>query len=159
MNPMEHSSLEQLLADLKQSDAAVRDRASATLWHLWFHQKGVYGFQQLMQAQKLLEEGQPDQAEALLDDVIRVQPDFAEAWNRRAVLHYTRGNYWQAIADCQKVIQLVPHHFGALHGLGLCHCAVGHYAAAIQSFRQALIVQPYATANQRMILECTAQLA
>ncbi len=155
---MEHTSIEQLLADLKQSDAAVRDRASATLWHLWFHQKGVYGVQQLMQAQTLLEEGQPNQAESLLSDIIQAQPDFAEAWNRRAVLHYTQGDYWRAIADCQKAIQLVPHHFGALHGLGLCHCALGHYAAAIQPFRQALSVQPYAVANQRMILECTARL-
>lgn len=155
---MEHTSIEQLLADLKQSDAAVRDRASATLWHLWFHQKGVYGVQQLMQAQTLLEEDQPAQAESLLSDIVQSQPDFAEAWNRRAVLHYTQGHYWQAIADCQKAIQLVPHHFGALHGLGLCHCALGHYAAAIQSFRQALSVQPYAVANQRMILECTARL-
>ncbi|MEL6901566.1 MAG: tetratricopeptide repeat protein, partial [Cyanobacteria bacterium J06606_4] len=67
-------------------------------------------------------------------------------------------NYWQAIADCQKVIELIPYHFGALHGLGLSHRAVGNFTAAIQAFRQALAVQPYAIANQRLILECTAQL-
>lgn len=155
---MDQARVDRLLAELKQSDASSRDRASAALWHLWFHQKGVYGAQQLMNAQTLLEQGQVNQAEALLNSLIEAQPDFAEAWNRRAVLRFTQAVYWQAIADCQKVVELVPYHFGALHGLGLCHRAVGNYTAAIQSFRQALAVQPYALVNQRLILECTAQL-
>lgn len=155
---MDAVQLERLLADLKQSDPVVRDRASSNLWHLWFNQKGVYGAQQLMQAQTLLQSNQVAQAESLLTSIIQAQPDFAEAWNRRAVLRYTQGDYWQAIADCQKVVQLIPYHFGALHGLGLCHSAVGNYTAAIEAFRQALAVQPYAITNQRMILECTAKL-
>jgi tetratricopeptide (TPR) repeat protein len=158
MDAMDADQVQPLLADLKGSDVALRDRASAALWHLWFHQKGVYGAQQLIQAQTLLQANQIAQAESLLSDIIQAQPDFAEAWNRRAVLRYTQSNYWRAIADCQKVIQLVPYHFGALHGLGLCHSALGNYTAAIQAFRQALAVQPYALINQRMILECTAKL-
>jgi tetratricopeptide (TPR) repeat protein len=67
--------------------------------------------------------------------------------------------YWAAIADCNQVTELVPYHFGALHGLGLCHMQLGNHTAAIQAFRRALTVQPYATANQRLILECTAQLS
>jgi tetratricopeptide (TPR) repeat protein len=155
---MDAKPVQQLLKDLKAPDEAVRDRASAALWHQWFHQKGVYGAQQLMQAQTLMQANQIAQAESLLGDIIQAQPDFAEAWNRRAVLRYTQADYKSAIVDCQKVIQLVPYHFGALHGLGLCHSAVGNYTAAIQAFRQALEVQPYALTNQRMILECTAKL-
>ncbi|MGB7087813.1 MAG: tetratricopeptide repeat protein [Phormidesmis sp.] len=158
MDPMDHNRVERLLTDLKQPDSAIRDRASAELWHLWFHQKGVYGAQQLMQAESLLHARKITEAEFILSEIIQAQPDFAEAWNRRAVLRYTQGEHWQAIADCQAVIRLIPYHFGALHGLGLCHCAVGNHVAAIQSFRQALAVQPYALANQRMILECTAKL-
>ena len=155
---MEKDRVARLLADLKRSEATVRDRATADLWHSWFHQKGVHGAQQLIEAQSLLDTGQIGQAEALLSTVLQAQPDFAEAWNRLAVLHFTQREYWQAIADCQKVIELVPHHFGALHGLGLSHRAVGNYTAAIQAFRQALEVQPYALVNQRLILECTAEL-
>lgn len=155
---MDSKRVEPLLEALKQSDPTLRDRASSQLWHLWFHQKGLYGAQQLMRAEQMLQTNQPQLAEALLSELIEAQPDFAEAWNRRAVLRYTLSDYWRAIADCQKVIQLVPYHFGALHGLGLCHSAVGNYTAAIQAFRQALAVQPYALTNQRMILECTARL-
>lgn len=153
-----NSPIEKLLAALKQPDENQRERASAALWHMWFHQKGVYGAQQLMQAQTLIDSGQANQAEQFLTDLVTIQPDFAEAWNRRAVLRYMKSDYWQAIADCQKTIDLIPHHFGALHGLGLCHSAIGNYTAAIQAFRQALAIQPYALANQRAILECTAKL-
>ncbi len=155
---MDRDRLERLLADLKRSDDSVRDRATAALWHIWFHQKGVHGAQQLMEAQTLLDAGRIGQAESLLSNILKAQPDFIEAWNRRAVLYFTQRDYWKAIADCQKVIELAPHHFGALHGLGLSHRAVGNYTAAIQAFRQALQVQPYALVNQRLILECTAQL-
>ncbi|PZO21900.1 MAG: hypothetical protein DCF25_04350 [Leptolyngbya foveolarum] len=158
MEPTPDSQIERLLAALKQPNLEQRDRASSALWHLWFHQKGVYGARQLMQAQTLLETGQTNKAETLLSKLIIAQPDFAEAWNRRATLRYIQGTHWQAIADCQKTVQLVPYHFGALHGLGLCHSAVGNYTAAIQAFRQALAIQPYALTNQRMILECAAKL-
>jgi hypothetical protein len=36
---------------------------------------------------------------------------------------------------------------------------MGEYEEAIQVFRRALVVQPYALANQRLILECTARLS
>jgi len=155
---MNSARVDRLLEELKQPDAVARDRASASLWHLWFHQKGMYGAQQLMEAQNFLDGGEVEKADALLSDIIQSQPDFAEAWNRRAVLRFVRSDYWGAIADCQKVIELVPYHFGALHGLGLSHRAVGNYTAAIQSFRAALAIQPYALVNQRLVLECTAQL-
>jgi len=48
---------------------------------------------------------------------------------------------------------------GALHGLGLCWAALGEYSAAIQAFRRAQAIQPYALANQKLILECTALMS
>lgn len=67
--------------------------------------------------------------------------------------------YRKALTDCDRVIELVPVHFGALHGKGLCQMALGNYTAAIQAFKQALDVQPYALINQKLILECTAKLS
>ena len=99
------------------------------------------------------------QAETLLTKLLEDQPDFAEAWNRRAVLYYLLGEYRKSIDDCLEVLELNPIHFGALHGLGLCYVALGEYRSAIQTFRKALEIQPYALVNQKLILECTAQLS
>jgi len=79
MDPGDTAHIERLLSDLKRSDESVREQATAGLWHLWFHQKGVHGAQQLMQAQSFLDAGQVGQCESLLTNILDVQPDFAEA--------------------------------------------------------------------------------
>lgn len=156
---MDESSINRLLEDLKNPDEAVRQRACAQLWRIWFQQKGVYGLELIQRSQVMLEAGDFTQAEAVLTELIDSQPDFAEAWNRRAVIYYILGQYKKSLADCQIVVNLNPVHFGALHGMGLCHVALGEYSAAIQAFRRALEIQPYALENQKLILECTAQLS
>mgnify|MGYP002777054391 FL=1 len=154
-----NSEIEILLEALKDSDEEKRSEATQALWQIWFAQKGVAGLQRLQQAQILLEAGESRQAESVLTELIEQLPDFAEAWNRRAVLYYVRQEFRKAIADCQTALELNPIHFGALHGLGLCYAALGEYRDAIQAFRRALEIQPYALENQRLILECTAKLS
>lgn len=156
---MDDTLIDRLLQDLKSQEEGIRDRATTTLWQIWFNQKGQYGSEILEQSQALLETKQYAEAEALLTNLIQDQPDFAEAWNRRAVLHYLQGRHKKSLTDCQKVIALNPNHFGALHGMGLCHAALGDYMAAIQAFRQTLEILPYSIINQRLILECTARLS
>jgi tetratricopeptide (TPR) repeat protein len=156
---MEPAQISVLLAALKQTDASLREQATEQLWQSWFAQKGIYGLKLLSQSQQLIDAGEMVQAEALLTQVTQDQPDFAEAWNRRAVLYYQQKKYRQALADCEQVLRLVPYHFGALHGLGLCYAALAEYGLAIQAFRRALEVQPHALINQRLLLECTARLS
>jgi tetratricopeptide (TPR) repeat protein len=136
----------------------VREQATRKIWRIWFQQKGIYGLEKIDHSQKLLDTGKIAEAEALLTELIRVQPDFAEAWNRRAFLYYSMSNYQKSLADCQQAIRLNPLHFGALHGMGLCCAALGKYSQAIQAFRSALVIQPYSLVNQKLILECTLRL-
>lgn len=156
---MNDPSMNGLLEDLKNPDETVRNHATAELWRIWFQQKGRYGLEMLERSQLLFEMGDVKQAEAILTNLINEYPDFAEAWNRRAVFYYQIGEYQKSRDDCQQVIKLNPVHFGALHGLGLCLAALGDYSAAIQAFRKALDIQPYALVNQKLILECTARLS
>ncbi|NJP11158.1 MAG: tetratricopeptide repeat protein [Leptolyngbyaceae cyanobacterium RU_5_1] len=155
----ESTIISTLLDNLKNPDETVRDRATRELWRIWFEQKGMIGLEVLRRAQISLELRDFSKAEDILTKLIAQQPDFAEAWNRRAVLHYVQGNYQAAIMDCEEVIRLNPVHFGALHGLGLCHMAIGNHRAAIQTLQKALEVQPYSLENQRLILECTVNLS
>ncbi|HEY9632522.1 MAG TPA: tetratricopeptide repeat protein [Coleofasciculaceae cyanobacterium] len=156
---MTEPSIDSLLEELKNPDENIRKWATTELWRIWFNQKGKYGIELIERSQIMFEVGETTQAEALLTQLIQEHPDFAEAWNRRGVLYYMLGEYKKSKNDCEQVIKLNPVHFGALHGLGLCHAALGNYRAAIQSFQKALEIQPYAVANQRLILECTARLS
>ena len=155
---MNQNLIDKLLLDLKSSDVNIRERATSQLWRIWFWQKGKIPLERIEESERLLLEGDIAAASSILDDLVDALPDFAEAWNRRAVLLFTIKNYERAIADCEMVLKINPVHFGALHGLGLCHAALGNYSAAIRAFRSALEIQPHAIENQRLILECTARL-
>ena len=156
---MDSLSIRSLLEDLKNSDATVREQATKKLWRIWFQQKGIYGLEKIDHSQKLLDAGETTEAEKVLTQLIEEQPDFAEAWNRRAFLYYSIGDYQKSLADCQMVVNLNPVHFGALHGMGLCYAALGKYREAIQAFQRALLIQPYSVVNQKLILECTFRIS
>lgn len=155
---MDKRLIQQLLADLKNPNETIGKHATNQLWRIWFEQKGSRGLEELRQAQMLFDTGDVVGAEASLSQTIQNYPDFAEAWNQRAVIYYTTQRYHQSIADCQQVVELNRVHFGAWHGLGLNYMALGEYEDAIASFHQALQIQPHALINQKLILECTMQL-
>ena len=150
--------IDQLLLQLKDPEPKIRDQATEILWKNWFWQKGVTGMEQLKRSQLLIDEGKTEEAEATLTQLIADHPDFAEAWNRRAVLYYLQQDFQRSIDDCQKTLQLVPFHFGALHGLGLCYAAQGEITLAIETFTKALQIQPHAILNKKLLLECMAKL-
>lgn len=156
---MDKSLIGKLLEDLKNPDELIRKRSTEELWQIWFTEKGSAGLQGIKSSENCLKNGEFTQAEAVLNQLIEDLPDFAEAWNRRAVLYYTLGKYRQAGKDCEMVVKINPFHFGAWHGLGLCYAALVEYRAAILAFQKALEIQPYSLENQRLILECTARLS
>ena len=152
---MDSLPINSLLEELKNPDATVREKATRKIWRIWFQQKGIYGLEIIDRSQKLLDAGEITEAETALTALIKDQPDFAEAWNRRAFLYYSIGDYQKSLTDCQMVVQINPIHFGALHGMGLCYAALGEYSEAIKAFKGALEIQPYSLVNQKLILECT----
>ncbi|MDJ0556546.1 MAG: tetratricopeptide repeat protein [Microcoleaceae cyanobacterium MO_207.B10] len=156
---MDKSSIKRLLEALKNADELIRNKATTELWRIWFEQKGVAGLEAIRRSENWRQFGEVAKAEAVLNELIEDLPDFAEAWNRRAVLYYTLGQYKKAAKDCEMVVKINPFHFGAFHGLGLCYAALGEYREAIKAFQNALEIQPYAIENQRLILECTAKLS
>ena len=155
---MNSVSINALLNNLKNDEQEVREFAVRELWQRWFEQKGILGIQLLNRSRLLIEVGDTDQAEMVLTQLIESMPDFAEAWNQRAILYFIEHRYRKSISDCQQATRLNPFHFGALHGMGLSHLRLQEYGLAAQAFRQVLELQPHSVENQRMLLECLAHL-
>ena len=133
--------------------------AEATLWQVWgrsgdpavdalFHE----GLQAMAQQDWL-------GAVAAFGRVIEAAPRFAEGWNKRATARYLATHYASSIADCEEVVRLNPHHFGALSGQGLCHVALGQLHAAARCFRRALAVHPRLAAARQQLAQVEAMLA
>ncbi len=147
-----------LLQQLHSPNAEVRAQATQELWQLWFAAAGAQAEQLLWQAERLVESQEYEQAEAILNALIRQYPNFSEAWNRRATLRYLRHQFKESLADCHEVVRLEPHHFGAWHGMGLCLLALHQYDRAAEAFRRALEIQPYARVNQELLITCLSKM-
>ena len=78
----------------------------------------------------------------VLDQIIVLKPDFAEAWNKRATVYYLLDDYSASLADIRQVLALEPRHFGALSGLGLILESMDRKQEAIEVFRRTLDINP-----------------
>ena len=76
------------------------------------------------------------------DRMVRAAPDFAEAWNKRATVHYLMGNFDASVADIRRTLALEPRHFGALSGRGLVFIEMDEEELALDSFDAALAIHP-----------------
>lgn len=79
----------------------------------------------------------------LLDGVVRIEPEFAEGWNRRATVHYMRGDYSSSLADIEQVLRREPRHWGALAGLSMILVSIDRKSEAVEIMDQALAVHPF----------------
>ena len=78
----------------------------------------------------------------IFDAIVHKAPDFAEGWNKRATVYYMMGNYEASLADIDRTLELEPHHFGALAGLGLVNIELDRDEAALDAFERVLKVTP-----------------
>ena len=78
----------------------------------------------------------------LLNALIKIRPDYVEAWNRRATIYFLKNDYGKSIADIREVLRREPRHFGALSGLGVILEEIGDDKHALEVFRRAVEIYP-----------------
>ena len=88
---------------------------------------------------------------------IELDPNWAEAWNKRATVLYLMGKYEQSQADIDKVLELEQRHFGALAGQGLVNIQLKNYEKAIESYKRAQEIYP-AMQSPKIMIEQIEQL-
>jgi cytochrome c-type biogenesis protein CcmH/NrfG len=59
--------------------------------------------------------------------------------------------YLESIADCNKVLELNPYHFGALSGMGMNYMGIDDLDAALDAFRRTLAIMPHSGSTARVI--------
>ena len=83
-----------------------------------------------------------DVAGALLNKIVVLMPDWAEAWNKRATLRFLENDDAGSMEDLDHVLALEPRHFGALSGMGFILKRNGLDAGALKALRRALAIYP-----------------
>ena len=124
-------------------DEASAKHVEARIWALWLHTPSDTAALLMMRAKAAMDAQQMEVALKLLDAVIKLRPDYVEAWNRRATLYYLQNDYAHSLADIEQVLVREPRHFGALAGLGMIMQDLGDEKRALDAFRKALAINPH----------------
>lgn len=148
-DPRAAAVLDQLFAALRTAEDPMTARElDQAIWAVWTNPSDP-ALHERMRA-VLYSRGTGNIAEALrlLDKLVVDYPDYAEGWNQRATIHYMMGNLDLSLADCAKVLELEPRHFGALSGRALIYLSQGKRALALKDMSAALAVHPFLSERQ-----------
>jgi tetratricopeptide (TPR) repeat protein len=124
-------------------DEVSAKHVEARIWAIWLQTSSDTVALLMSRSKAAMDARQTDVALKLLDSVIRLRPDYVEAWNRRATIYYLQNDYGRSLSDIQQVLTREPRHFGALAGLGMIMQDLGEDKRALDAFRKALDVNPH----------------
>ena len=139
---------------LRDADPLVRAQAERAMWQVWSRSGDAEADRLLSVGIQQLNAGAPEAAIDTFSRLIRLRPDFAEGWNKRATVYYLVGAYEQSLADCDEVMKRNRFHFGALSGYGMIYLQLGQPEKSLAYFEQALQINP----NLESVEETTQML-
>ena len=137
------NELDKLFNDLKINNASLSFKVEQKIWKLWStHPRDQKLTEMLSKGSDLVNNQKLNEAIIIFSKVIDLDPEWAEAWNKRATVLYLIGEYQESQNDIDKVLQLEERHFGALAGQGLVNIQLKNYEKAIMSYEKAKKIYP-----------------
>lgn len=105
----------------------------------------------MTRAQTAMKDKQVELAIELLDRVVALEPDWAEAWNQRANALFLAGDPIRSMLDIGEALKREPRHYGAMIGLGTILRQQGDDKHAMAAFRRALEIYPQLEAGKNAV--------
>jgi tetratricopeptide (TPR) repeat protein len=156
--PTQPARLRALFARLRAApDVRTASAIEELIWGHWMEHTELAATEALASATQAIAERRYAVADARLDDLTARYPDFAEAWNKRATLHFLRNRDEASVADIHRALELEPRHFGAICGFGQICLRQGRRQDALFAFDAALRVNPHLGAVRRAYDELLAE--
>jgi len=138
----DRASVPALAVALHDADAMVTEVAEHALWSIWFRLGASRAVCLVKCGNTHMHHGNFFCAIEKFSEAIAEDPDFAEAYNQRAIAYYLSEQYDKAIADCKAALARMPQHFGAMSGMGHCHAHLCQWGEARHAYRLALAIHP-----------------
>lgn len=133
----------QLSAATDLTEAKAIEQA---IWEIWMTSGNDAVDQLMVQGMENLQYQQFKQAYRIFSIVIEIDPEFAEAWNKRALVRFLVGDLNGSLHDVGRVLELEPRHFGAFAGLGQIYELKKAPQQALSAFEKAVRLNPHMSA-------------
>jgi tetratricopeptide (TPR) repeat protein len=146
------NKLNQLFIELKVNQSNDAFIVEQEIWKLWStHPTDMKLTARLEEGAQFVRTQQLSKAIEIFTEVIKLDQNWAEAWNKRATVFYMMGKFKQSQEDIDKVLALEARHFGALAGQGLVNIQLKNYEKAILSYQQVKEIYPSMQSPEIMI--------
>ena len=149
--------LNKLFNQLKNnSNVSMAFEVEKKIWKIWSihpsnNRNGYRLTELLAHGSLLIAEQEFNKAYEIFSQIILADPNWPEAWNKRATVLYILGRYQESQEDINEVLKLEKRHFGALSGQGLVQTELKNYEKAINSYIEVQKIYPAMQAPKVMI--------
>ena len=152
--------LDALFGELKRErNEKAAERIAGRIWEAW-SQSGSASIDLMMGWSKsAMDNKKFDVALDFLDQVVTMEPAYAEGWNRRATVHFMMQNYAKSMSDINHTLQIEPRHFGALSGMGQIMKNTGREELALMAWERVLDIYPMMRSAQNEVATLSEELA
>ena len=136
--------LENLFTNLK-STADINDASlfEIQIWDIWMEHKNPKVKDTLYLGLEAMKYNEFEDALTHFSSLIKMEPKFAEGWNKRATVLYMMGRFDESENDVIRTLELEPRHFGALSGQGLIRLSLKDWSGAIEVLEKGLKINPH----------------
>ncbi len=160
MDVQTENRLDALFSQLKRErNEKAAERIASRIADEWARSGSASIDLMMTWSQTALEGKKFDVALDFLDQVVTMEPTYAEGWNRRATVHFVMQNYAKSMADINHTLQLEPRHFGALSGMGQIMKNTGRDELALQAWQRVLDIYPMMRSAQNEVATLSEELA
>ena len=127
----------------KENNYKTAELLEKKIWALWHvHPNDNTLTEKLKLGIEIMQYGNYDYALKIFNNVLSSDPDWSEAWNKRATLFFVMKQYDESLDDIEKVLNIESRHFGALSGQARIFIKLQEYEKAIISLKKALKFYP-----------------
>ena len=135
--PMLFDTLEQA------QNPGVAARTEQEIWRIWHTSPTDNALNIMTEARRALDIGDFKTSVKKLNELVQKYPEYAEAWNQRAIVLYVIEDFEGSLRDVNRAIALEPRHFGAYSGMGQCYIRLDQPERALEAFQAALEIHPW----------------
>ena len=128
---------------VKTNDSNNAEQLEKQIWSVWSeHPNDNKLTDRLEFGTELMQYGDYNYALRVFDNIIVTDPQWSEAWNKRATVYFLMNEFSNSLDDIDKVLSIEPRHFGALSGQARIFLKLQKYEKAIKSIERALKFYP-----------------